>query len=125
MADTSTTDRQILDVIKGDCWARCQLRNSIGYTSVASIPRKSRSSVDTIPIVLALVIFVSTVDDSTNGARILIPFAGGCLARLELYNSLRYISVALKLSISLSSVPSVLDFKLVIFYSIADYSTAA
>jgi len=95
MADPSTTTPPILDLIAGDCWARRQLRNSIKDVSVASKLRKSLSSVERIFIVLiALAIFYSTADYSTTGGPILILFAGGCWARCQLPNGIRYVSVA-------------------------------
>jgi len=41
MADSSTTTVLIPNLIAGGCWARCQLRNGIGYVPVASKPMKS------------------------------------------------------------------------------------
>ena len=36
MPDSSTTTTPILDLIEGECWARCQLRSDIKGVSVAS-----------------------------------------------------------------------------------------
>ena len=44
-ADFSTTTAPILNPIAGDCWARRQLRNGIGYVPSASELIKSISSV--------------------------------------------------------------------------------
>jgi len=52
-------------------------------------------------------------------------FAGGCWARCQLPNGIRYIPVASKPRKSLSSVEGVLGIKLGIFYSMADISTTA
>jgi len=89
-ADYSTTAARISMLFAGDCWARCQLPNSIRYVSVASKPRKSLSSVERIFIV-TLAIFYSTADYSTTAGRILILFAGGCWARRRLYKDIRFI----------------------------------
>ena len=72
-----------------------------------------------------LAILYSTADCSTTAARIFIPFAGGCWARYQLSNGIRYVSIASKLRKSLPSVEGVLGIKLAIFYSMADYSTTA
>jgi len=122
MADSSTAAGPILDLIAGGCWARRQLRSGIRYVSIASKLRKSLSSVAGV-LGIKLVIFYSTADYSTTGGRILILFAGDCWARCQLSNGIRYVSVASELRNSLSSVEGVLDNKLAIFYSMADYST--
>jgi len=124
MADSSTTTAPILNLIAGDCWARRQLRNGIRYVPVTSKPRKSLSSVERI-LLVALAIFYSTADYSTTTGRILIPFARDCWARRQLSNGIRYVSVASKPRISLSSVEGILGIKLAIFYSTANYSTTA
>jgi len=72
---------------------------------------------------VALVIFYLMEDYSTTGRLILLLFVGSCWARCQLPNGIRYLSVASKLRNSLSSVESVLGFKLAILYSMADYST--
>jgi len=41
MADSSTTTAPILNLIAGDCWARCQLRSGIKDVSVSSKLRRS------------------------------------------------------------------------------------
>ena len=41
IADSSTTTAPILNLVAGDCWARCQLRSGIKDVSVASKLRKS------------------------------------------------------------------------------------
>jgi len=41
MADFSTTTAPILDLIAGDCWARCQLCSGIKDISLASELKKS------------------------------------------------------------------------------------
>ena len=46
----------------------------------------------------------SMADYSTTGRRIPILFAGGCWSQRQLHAGIRYISVALKLMISLTSV---------------------
>ena len=92
LADTSTTARPILELIKGDCWARCQLCNGIRYVSVVSILRKSLASVKRIFIVV-LGISYWMADYSTTGAQIVILFAGGCWAWHQLSNGIRYVSV--------------------------------
>jgi len=45
MADSSTTAALILNVIAGDCWARCQLRRGIKDFSLSSKLRKSLTHV--------------------------------------------------------------------------------
>jgi len=77
MGDSSTTSAPILYLIARDRWARRRLRSGIKDISVASKPRKSLSSVETIFIV-ALAIFYSMADISTTVERILMLFAGGC-----------------------------------------------
>ena len=51
--DSSTTAGPILDLIAGDCWARCQLRSGIKDASVASELRKS--------LTLLGVVFIGTL----------------------------------------------------------------
>jgi len=50
MADPSATTTPILDLIAGDCWARCQLRNGIQDVSVASKLRKLLTHVKVVSI---------------------------------------------------------------------------
>jgi len=64
-------------------------------------------------------------DSSTTTAPILDLIAGGCWARRQLSNGIRYISVASELRNSLSSVEKIFIVALAIFYSTADYSTTA
>ena len=123
-ADYSTTAGRILILLAGDCWARCQHPNGIRYVSVTSEPRKSLSSVERIFIVTLATLY-SMADYSTTAGRILNIFAGGCWARCQLPNGIRYVSVASKPRISLSSVEGILGIKLAIFYSMADYSSTA
>jgi len=52
-------------------------------------------------------------------------FAGGCWARCQLPNGIRYVPVASKSRKSLSSVEGVLGIKLGILYVMADISTTA
>jgi len=92
MADYSTTAGRILILCAGDCWARRQLPNSIRYVSVASKLRRSRSSVEgVLGITGKLAIFYSMADYSTTAGRILIPLAGGCWARRQPRNGIRFI----------------------------------
>ena len=98
MADYSTPTGWILNPHEGDCWARRQLSNGIRYVSVASRLRNSLSSVERIFIVLvALDIFYLMADYSTTAGLILILFAGGCWARRQPPNGIRYLSVASEL----------------------------
>jgi len=53
MADLSTTTAPILNLIAGDCWARCQLHSGIKNVSVASKLRKSLN--------LMRVVFIDTL----------------------------------------------------------------
>ena len=76
-------------------------------------------------LIAALAILYSTADYSTTAGWILILFAGGCWARCQLSNGIRYVSVASKLMKLPSSVEGILDIKLAIFYSTADYSRTA
>jgi len=93
MADYSTTAGRILILFAGDCWARRQLPNGIRYFSVASKLRKSLSSVEgVLGITGKLAIFYSMADYSTTVGRILILFVGGCWARRQLRNGIRFIS---------------------------------
>ena len=64
----------------------------------------------------------SMADSSTTVTGIPILVAGGCLARHQLRNGIRYVSVASKLRISLASV-EVRHSTLAEFYSMADSST--
>jgi len=50
MADYSTAAGPILDLIAGDCWARCQLRSGIKDVSVASKLMKSLTLVGVVYI---------------------------------------------------------------------------
>jgi len=54
MEDSSTTAVPILDLIEGECWARCQLRSGIKDASVASKLRKS--------LTLVRVVFIGTLE---------------------------------------------------------------
>jgi len=103
MADSSTTGSLILDPFAGGCWARRQLRNGIRYVPVSSKLRNSLSSVEGV-LGIKLAIFYSTVDCSTTARRILILFAGGCWARRQLRNGIRYVPVASKLRNSMTLV---------------------
>jgi len=124
MADSSTSEGQIPDLIAGECWARHQLHNGIRYVSVASKLRNSVSSVKAV-LSIILVIFYSTADCSTAAGRISIPFAGGCWAGRQLSNGIRYVSLASRVRKSLSSVERIFIVALAIFNLTADYSTAA
>ena len=62
-------------------------------------------------------------DPSTTTPPILNLIAGGCWARRQLRNGIRYIPVTSRLMKSLSSVHGVSGIKLAIFYSMADIST--
>jgi len=75
--------------------------------------------------IVALVIFYPMAHYSTASGQILMLFVGGCWARRQLSNGIRYVFVASKLRKSLSSVECILGVKLAIFYSTADYSTTA
>jgi len=80
MADYSTTAARILILFAGGCWAGCQLHTSIRYVCIAPKPMRLLSSVEGVRVALAE--FYSMADSSTTAARIPIPFAGGCWARL-------------------------------------------
>ena len=67
--------------------------------------------------------FYSIADSSITATRISILFAGGCWARSQLYNGIRFVPIALKLRKSLSSVEGVTMLTLAEFYSMADSST--
>jgi len=64
-------------------------------------------------------------DPSTTTAPILDLIAGGCWARRQPSNGIRYISVPSELRNSLSSVEKIFIVALAILYSTADYSTTA
>jgi len=64
-------------------------------------------------------------DSSTTTAPILDLIVGGCWARRQLSNGIRYISVASELRNSLSSVEKIFIVALAILYSTADCSTTA
>jgi len=124
MADYSTTAGRILILFAGDFWARRQLSNSIRYVSFTSELRKSLSSVEGV-LGIKLAILYSMADYSTTTGWIMILFVGGCWARCQLLNAIRYVSFTSNPMKSLSSVEGVLGIKLVIFYLMADYSTTA
>ena len=64
---------------------------------------KSLSSVEGVSM-LTLAEFYSMADSSPTARRIPILFPGGCWARSQLHNGIRFVSVALKLRKLLSSV---------------------
>ena len=67
----------------------------------------------------------SMADYSPPAGQISILFPGGCRARSQLHNSIRYVSVRSKLMKSLSSVEEVSLLPLEDFYPMADFSTPA
>ena len=103
MADYSTTAGRISILFFGDCWARRQLHSGIRYVSVGSKPMKSLSSVEGVSM-LTLAEFYSMADSSTTAPRIPILIAGGCWARSQLHNGIRFVSVAWKLRKWLSTL---------------------
>ena len=102
MADSSTTVRGIPIRIAGGCWARRQLHAGIRYVPVASKLRISLASVEGRHCTLAE--FYSIADYSTTVRVIPVRIAGGCWARRQLHDSIRYVPVASKPRISLASV---------------------
>jgi len=116
--------RTDFDSVYGGLLGLTQLPNGIRYISVASRLKKSLSSVEGV-LGIKLAIFYLMADYSTTAGRIFILFQKGCWARCQLVNNIRYVSVASKLRISLSSLEGVLGIKLAILYSMADYSTTA
>jgi len=125
IAHSFPTTAPIMDLIMGNCWARRQLFNSIGYVSVASKPRKLLSSVERIGIVVALAILYSMADYSITARRNSTLLVGDCWARRQLPNGMRYVSVASILRNWLSAFEGVLGIMLAILYSTADYSATA
>ena len=121
-ADCSTTASRTCIPFSGRCWAQRQLHNGIRYVPVVSELMNSLSSVEGV-LGFMLAIFYSIVDYSTTTLQILIHFVGGCWARRQLRNGVRYVPIASKLRNSLSSVEGLLARKLVLFNSTADYST--
>ena len=113
MADYSTTAAWISILFPGGCWAGRQLHAGIRYVAVGSKPMKSLSSVEGVSM-LTMAGFYLIADSSTTAARIPIRIAGGCWARSQLHNGIRFISVASKLRKSLSSVKEVLGSTLVL-----------
>jgi len=89
-ADSSTTAGWILMLFAEGCWARRQLHNGIRYVAVASILRNSLSAVEGV-FGIMLAIFYSTADYSTTSRRISILFTGGCWARRQLPNGIKFI----------------------------------
>jgi len=67
----------------------------------------------------------SMADYSTTARWIPVLSAAGCWSQRQLHAGIRYISVAVKLTISLTSVVGDLCSTLAEFYLIADYSTTA
>ena len=65
------------------------------------------------------------VDSSTTATRMLILYAGGCRARSQLHNGIRFVFVASKPMRSLSPVEGVFMLTLAEFYSMTDSSTTA
>jgi len=120
-ADCSTTVWRIPIRFAGGYWARRQLGNGIRDVPVASKPRISLKGV--LGTILAKL--YSIADCSTTTSPIPIRFAGGCWAWRQLHAGIKYVPVASKLRISLTSLKEVLGSMLAEFYSIADYSTTA
>jgi len=63
MADSSTMGSAIMDLISGDCWARCQLRRGIKDISVTPKPLKSLG--------LVRVVLIDTLAIIEGGSRFL------------------------------------------------------
>ena len=89
MADSSTTFLGIPILIAGGCWARRQLHAGIRYVPVTSKLRISLASVEGRHSTLAE--FYSIADSSTTVHGIPILIVGGCWARRQLRNGIKYI----------------------------------
>ena len=92
MEDYSTTTARILILFSGGCWARRQLHAGMKYVSVAPKLMKLLSFVEGVRVALAE--FYSMADSSTTAGRIPITFPGGCWARRQLRNGIRYVPIA-------------------------------
>ena len=92
MEDYSTTTARIPILFLGGCWARRLLHAGIWNVSVAPIPMRLLSSVEGVRVALAE--FYSMADSSTTAGRIPILFSGGCWARRQLRNGIRYVPIA-------------------------------
>ena len=120
-AGCSTTAGLILILFAGGCWAQRQLSDSIRYVSLTSKLRNSLSAVECV-FGIKLAILYSTANYSTTPPRILMLFAGGCWARHQLRNGIRYFPVASRLRNSQTLVRGVFIGTLAIPDSIADSS---
>ena len=89
MADPSITVPGIAILITGGCWAQCQLHAGIRYVPVASKPRISLASVEGRHSTLAE--FYLMADSSTTVPGITILIAGGCWARRQQCNGIKYV----------------------------------
>ena len=89
MADSSTTVLGISIRIAGGCWARRQLHAGIRNVPVASKLRISLASVEGRHSTLAE--FYSMADSSTTVLGTPILIAGGCWARRQLRNGIKYV----------------------------------
>ena len=89
LADSSTTVTGIPIRIAGGCWARRQLHAGIRYVPVASKLRISLASVEGRHSTLAE--FYSMADSSTTVRGIPIRISGGCWARCQLRNRIKYV----------------------------------
>jgi len=90
MADSSTTPERIPILFPGRCWARCQLHNGRRYVSMAWKLRRSLSSMEGV-LESTLAEFHSMANCSTTTGHIPILLPGGCWARRQLHNSIRYV----------------------------------
>ena len=89
MADYSITVRGIPIRIAGGCWARRQLHAGIRYVPVASKLRISLASVEGRHS--TLMEFYSMADSSTTVRGVPIRIEGGCWARCQLRNGIKYV----------------------------------
>ena len=106
MADSSITVTGIPILIEGGCWARRQLHAGIRYVPVASRLRISLASVKRRHSTLAE--FYLMADSSTTVRGIPIRIVGGCWARCQLRNGIKYVPtpwIFMKLPVGPRGVP--------------------
>ena len=89
MADFSITVPSIPILMAGGCWAQRQLHAGISYVSVASKLRISLASVEGKNSTLTE--FYSMAHSFTTVSGMAILIAGGCWARRQLRNGIKYV----------------------------------
>ena len=100
IADSSTTAARIPILFAGGCWASLLLRNCVRYVPIAWKLKNSWSAVKLIPWRISLNgRFLHNHWVYSNSV-----FSGGCWARRQLRNGIRFVPIAWKLRKSWSAV---------------------